>query len=84
MTSQGQHVATTWQIVDVNRPLLSVHQICNNGNIVVFGEHGGYVMNVANGESTHFGVEDNVYVMELLMQPARPMSEGFPRPGPPR
>ena len=56
---------------------MSVHQICQNGNIVVFGEKGGHIMNLADGSQTQFGVEDNVYVLNLYFPPA----EGFRRPG---
>ena len=70
-------MSTTWQVVEVNRPLMSVHQVCQRGNIVVFGEAGGYILNLSNGETTHFGVEDNVYVLELMMPPA----SGFARQG---
>ena len=76
-TDQGRMVSTKWQVVDVSRPLMSVHQICKNGNIVVFGEEGGYIMNLADGATTCFGVEDNVYVMNLHIPP----SGGFGRPG---
>ena len=68
-TKEGRGVSTTWQVVDVSKPLMSVHQICERGNVVVFAEHGGYIMNLHDGSQTHFGVEDNVYVLELMMPP---------------
>ena len=76
-TDQGRSVTTKWQVVEVNRPLMSVHQICQNGNIVVFGEEGGDIMNQADGSQTQFGVDDNVYVLNLFL----PAAEGFRRPG---
>ena len=63
--------------MDVSRPRMSVHQICQRGNIVAFGAEGGYIMNVHDGSQSHFGVEDNVYVLDLFLAPA----EGFRRPG---
>ena len=60
VTGQGRSVSTTWQVVEVNRPLMSVHQICERGNVVVFGEKGGYILNLSDGSQTPFGVEDNV------------------------
>ena len=81
MTREGRGVSTTWQVVDVSRPLMSVHQICERGNIVVFGESGGYIMSLHDGAQTHFGVEDNVYVLELLLPPASANPEGFGRQG---
>ena len=53
----------------------------NGGNIVVFGEAGGYIMNLSNGETTHFGVEDNVYILELLVPPAAATNQVFGRQG---
>ena len=44
-------------------------EICQRGNLVVFGEHGGYVLNLSDGSKTAFGVEDNVYVLDLYMPP---------------
>ena len=55
-TSQGKPVSTTWQVVEVNRPLMSVHQICEKGNVVVFGEGGGYILSLADGTTTHTSV----------------------------
>ena len=77
LTGEGKEVATTWQIVDVNRPLMSVHQICKAGNIAVFGQDGGYILNLADGSRTHFGVENSVYVLDLYLPPA----SGFTRQG---
>ena len=81
MTNQGEQLTTTWQVVDVSRPLMSVHQICQHGNVVVFGAEGGYVMNLANGSQTFFGVEDSVYVMDLYLPPDPASPQGFRRQG---
>ena len=78
VTREGRAVTTQWQVVDVSRPLMSVHQVSQRGNIVVFGENGGYIMSLADGSQTHFGVEDNVYVLELMIPPSAP---GFARQG---
>ena len=83
LTSQGKVVTTTWQVVEVNRPLMSVHQICECGNVVVFGESGGYILSSADGTTTHFGVEDNVYVLDLYLPPSGSANaQGFRRQGP--
>ena len=78
---EGKGINTTWQVVDVSRPLMSVHQICEHGNIVVFGEKGGYIMSLEDGSQTHFGVEDNVYVLELYLPPNPADHEDFRRQG---
>ena len=63
-TNQGQQVSTDWQIVDVTRPLMSVHQICAKGNVVVFTSAGGYIEN-KNGARTHFERSNNVNTLQL-------------------
>ena len=80
LTGQGKEVTTTWQVVEVNKPLMSVHQVCEKGNVVVFGQHGGYILNLADGSQTPFGVEGNVYVLDLYLPPAG-NAEGFRRQG---
>ena len=77
LTREGNGIHTTWQVVDVSRPLMSVHQICERDNIVVFGKGGGYIMSLVDGTMTHFGVEDNVYVLELMLPPNPADGEGF-------
>ena len=57
--------------------ILTTWQICKNNNVVVFGEAGGYIMSLSDGACTPFGIEDNVYVLDLFLAPA----EGFRRPG---
>ena len=77
LTGDGKQIATKWQVVETNRPLMSVHQICQQGNLVVFGEQGGYILNLTDGAQTSFGVEDNVYILDLFLPP----QAGFQRPG---
>ena len=81
LTTEGQQISTTWQVVDVSRPLMSVHQICQHNNIVVFGVDGGYVLNLETGSQSHFGVEENVYVMDLFLPPSPVAPAGFRRQG---
>ena len=60
---------------------MSVHQICERGNVVVFGASGGYILNLSDWSQTPFGVEDNVYVLDLYLPPAQ-TNEGFRRQAP--
>ena len=79
MTQDGHAVSTNWQTVDITRPLSSVRQICMQGNRVVFGAQGGVIQHLESGQETHFGIEDNVYVLDLWLPPSQPAS-GFARP----
>ena len=79
MTPDGEAVMTNWQTVDITRPLSSVRQMCLQGNRVVFGAQGGVIHHLETGKETHFGIEDNVYVLDLWLPPSQPAS-GFARP----
>ena len=76
MSDEGK-LATCWQTVEVARPLLSVRQITRQGNRVTFGRSGGEIVNLQTGKVTTFGMEGNIYVMDLWIPP----SQGFTRPG---
>ena len=75
MTDEGQMLGTCWQTVEVARPLLSVRQITNQGNRVTFGRIGGEIYNLNTGKTIKFGMEGNVYVMDLWI----PLKPGFLR-----
>ena len=77
VTNANEVVQTNWQTVDITRPLSSVRQICMQGNRVIFGAHGGVIYNIETGHETPFGIEDNVYVLDLWLPPA----QGFARQG---
>ena len=80
MTDNGQWAQGTWQIADISRPLSSVLQMCKQGHRVIFGLYGGIVQSVSTGDTVAaFGVEDNVYVMNLWIDPKS--SSGFARQG---
>ena len=50
------------------------NEIIKKGNLVIFGEAGGYIYSLEDVSHTPFGVEDNVYVLDLFVPP-------FGRPG---
>ena len=68
-TDEGMPTAGTWQILDVQRPLSSVRQICRQGNRVIFGMYGGVIQSMETGTEVPFGVEDNIYTLDLWMPP---------------
>ena len=75
ITPYGQPVMTNWQTVDITRPLSSVRQIYLHGNRVVFGAQGGVIQHLETGQETHFGIEDNVYVLDLWLPPTQKASD---------
>ena len=79
VTGTNEIVQTNWQTVDITRPLSSVRQICLQGNRVLFGAQGGVIYNIESGQETPFGIEDNVYVLDLWLPPSP--TQGFGRQG---
>ena len=67
MTNEGRQGKTCCQIGDVNRPLLSVSQIADAGNIVMMASFGGWVHNLYDGSWTKVRRHNNVYEMELWL-----------------
>jgi hypothetical protein len=47
------------------RTQLSVSKVCDEGNIVVFKQNGGYIQNEKTGKKTSFSREGNVYALEM-------------------
>jgi len=68
-TGDGVQATGVWQMLDVQRPLSSVRQVCLQGNRVIFGMYGGVVQNIHTGEEIPFDVEENIYTMDLWMPP---------------
>ena len=50
------------------------------GNRVLFGAQGGVITNIESGKETHFGVRDNVYVLDLWLPPSQGTTD-FARQG---
>ena len=58
---------TQVQIGDVNRPLMSVSQMCDKGNYVLFTAEGGSVLNLYDGQWIDFERVHNTYMMDLWL-----------------
>ena len=79
VTGANEVVQTNWQTVDITRPLSSVRQICLPGDRVLFCAQGGVIYNIESGQETPFGIEDNVYDLDLWVPPSP--TRGFGRQG---
>ena len=64
VTNDGLHMQQTFQMAEVTRPLSSVGEITDKGNVVVFGRRGGYVHNVATGSRLPFDRHQGVYLLK--------------------
>ena len=65
LTQGGTPVDITFQVADVKGPLGSVRRFCEAGNIVVFDDKGGSIINKNSGAKTDFGIEKGVYTLNL-------------------
>ena len=81
LTDEDEALSMTFQMVDeVTRPLSSVGRIADQDNLVVLGRKGGYIYNVATGETTNFQRDQGVYVIKLWV-PKTVAKEDFGRQG---
>ena len=68
-----------FQIAEVSRPLTSVCEVCDSGNIVVFGSKGGYVLALDGQSKTRFERTGGIYELDLWIENSE--ASGFTRPG---
>ena len=64
-TAEGEKFIVRTQLTNVRKPLMSVSKVCDEGNIVVFMQNGGYIQSEKTGEKTSFSREGNVYALEM-------------------
>ena len=77
-TSEGNVVSFGFQLADVTKPLASVGKMCDAGNQVTFGPHGGQILNLMTGRVTEFKRANGVYVLDAW---ASAKGQGFARQG---
>ena len=84
MTQDWREANVKYQIADVTRPLNAVSEICDaggaGGQYVIFGKHGGWIVNPEQNTQTEFQREGGVYTMTVWVKP-REENVGFPRQG---
>ena len=54
ITEGGQRGTMTTQLAEVTKPLMSVGQTCDNGNVVLFHRRGGFILNLETRALTPF------------------------------
>ena len=79
VSEQGSALSQTFQIADISRPLTSVGELADAGNVVVFGRKGGHVLNVDSGRLLDFKREHGVYLLRTWVQERAKL--GFGRQG---
>ena len=81
-TAEGHWTARTWQVgKGLTRPLMSVAQECDNGNVFMFGRSGGAIFSLTGGPVRRFSRVGGTYEHEVWIPPAkaikRLMQTGF-------
>ena len=68
VSEEGAPIRQTFQIAEISRPLASVVELADAGNVVVFGRKGGYVYNVESRRRLDFSREHGVYLLRTWTQ----------------
>jgi hypothetical protein len=71
----NEKCGTTFQVAEVERPLLSASQLAASGNIVVFERGGGKTVNIKSGRQMRLEKRGGVFVLKMWI-PTQP-SPGF-------
>ena len=66
MDSGGKGI--TAQVCKVHRPLMSVRNVCKNGQRVVFDEEGSYIDSKETGEKLKITEEDGEYLLGVWVR----------------
>ena len=85
-SDEGHKCGMTWQIAEIERPLIAVSHLSAAGNKVVLGKDGGEVVHEGTGRRIKVLRKGGVYVMRMWVPQRRSdvMQNGgpdFPRPG---
>ena len=82
--SSGQECGLGFQIAAVERPLVAVSQLCDNGCEVTFRKTDGVIRHLESGRQTPLVRQRGVYLLKMEVecdrsQPRTPAASGFPR-----
>ena len=64
-SDEGHKCGMTWQIADVERPLIAVSHLSAAGNKVIFTKAGGEIVNIASGKKIKIQRKGGVYVLRM-------------------
>ena len=81
-SDEGHRCGMTWQIADVERPLIAVSHLSAAGNNVIFTKTGGEIVNIASGKKIKIQRKGGVYVLRMWVPAPTPVSKPstFARP----
>ena len=67
-TEDRQKTGIKFQLIDVNKPLISVGHITARKHVVILDEHEGWIINKATGGVTRVHKKNNVYVRPMWVK----------------
>ena len=70
MSVEGHNIIQTFEDADVDMPIMSVDELCANGELgsdVVFRRSEGVIVDVKSGTSSKFVRRTGVYFMKLFV-----------------
>ena len=83
-TNEGRQGPTRCQVGDVNRPLMSVSQIADAGNLILFASDGGWIYNLTDESYTRFERHNNIFEFDMWLNASDangPIQEANGQPG---
>ena len=84
-SDEGPWTKQNWQVGrGITRPLMSVAQECDKGNLVVFGSSGGAIFSLAGDGVIRFPRVGGTYEISMWLPPVKAVNEmatGFGWPG---
>lgn len=76
-SEDGSGLDMAYQVAEVTRPLTSISDTCDKGNLAIFGRAGGVVINMLENTAVPFQRVGKTFEMDLWVQ-KRP-GQGFGR-----
>ena len=81
LTKERHECQMTWQIADIQKPLLAVASLAKTGHEVRFRKRDGEIINLHTGKKIHFVKQGELYVVTVWMRAREPDEQGFQRQG---
>jgi hypothetical protein len=67
-------VQTVFQVAEINRPLMSVARICDQGHTCVFDKDGARILDASQNVLSHFKRVNNMYEATMQIGPPEPFA----------
>lgn len=79
VTNEGYETQALYQIAEVTRPLTAVGSTCDRRNVVIYGPHGGCILNLETRIQTDFSRRGGIYELDQWMRTDKSSGEDYQR-----